>query len=52
MMHKGIFDSGSHSSNVDLEDYDIAKIRGQLAPLFAEYGVDLVHFRERSPGIA
>ena len=42
MMHKGIFDSGSHSSNVDLEDYDIAKIRGQLAPLFAEYGVDLV----------
>ena len=46
LMHKGIYDSGDHSQNADTgdgrEDYDIEKIRLQLAPLFTEYGVDLV----------
>lgn len=46
LMHKGIYDSGDHCQNADTgegsEDYDIAKIREQLAPLFTQYGVDLV----------
>ena len=42
MMHKGIYDSGGHSSNMDGEDGDIALIREQLTPIFAEYMVDLV----------
>ena len=42
LMHKGIFDSGAHCANVDGNDYDIAIIRNQLAPLFTMYGVDLV----------
>ncbi|MCM1289896.1 MAG: metallophosphoesterase family protein [Corallococcus sp.] len=46
LMHKGIYDSGDHCQNAVIdsgsEDYDIAKIREQLAPLFTEYGVDLV----------
>ncbi len=42
MMHKGIFDAGSHSSNISGEDYDIPLIREQLAPLFSQYHVDLV----------
>ncbi len=44
MMHKGIFDSGAHSSNVaePPEDYDIAEIRKQCAPLFTKYHVNLV----------
>ena len=42
MMHKGLFDSGGHSCNDDLSDYDIEKMRRQLAPLFTKYGVDLV----------
>ncbi|MCH5171600.1 MAG: metallophosphoesterase family protein [Erysipelotrichales bacterium] len=42
MMHKGIYDAGSHASNKDGEDYDIALIRKQLAPLFSKYNVDLV----------
>ena len=42
MMHKGLFDAGSHSSNKEGEDYDIAIMRAQLAPLFSEYKVDLV----------
>ncbi len=42
MMHKGLFDSGGHSCNYDLADYDIEKMRQQLAPMFTKYGVDLV----------
>lgn len=42
MMHKGIFDAGGHCSNVDGADYDIEKLREQLAPLFTKYDVDLV----------
>ncbi len=42
MMHKGLFDSGGHSCNEDHSDYDIEKMRRQLAPLFTKYGVDLV----------
>lgn len=42
MMHKGIYDSGGHSSNMDGEDGDIALIRQQLTPIFAKYNVDLV----------
>lgn len=46
LMHKGIYDAGDHCQNADLgegsEDYDIEKIRNQLAPLFTQYGVDLV----------
>ena len=42
MMHKGLFDSGGHSCNEDGSDYDIEKMRRQLAPLFTKYGVDLV----------
>ena len=41
-MHKGIFDSGGHSVNQEGKDYDIAKIRNQLAPLFSTYKVSLV----------
>lgn len=41
-MHKGIFDAGGHCSNADGEDYDIAHLREQLAPVFTTYGVDLV----------
>ena len=42
MMHKGMFDSGGHSANDDKADYDIIKMRQELAPLFTKYGVDLV----------
>ena len=42
MMHKGLFDSGGHSCNDDKSDYDIEKMRRQLAPMFTKYGVDLV----------
>ena len=42
MMHKGLFDSGGHSCNEDGSDYDIEKMRRQLAPMFTKYGVDLV----------
>lgn len=43
LMHKGIFDGGSHSSNLaEGEDYDIAYYRNDLAPLFSEYNIDLV----------
>lgn len=43
LTHKGLFDSGSHSSNVaEGEDYDIEHMRRELSPLFNEYGVDLV----------
>ena len=43
LMHKGLFDAGSHSSNIaEGEDYDIEYYRHDLAPLFTEYGVDLV----------
>ena len=42
MMHKGLFDAGGHSCNYDGADYDIEKMRRQLAPLFTKYGVDLV----------
>ena len=42
MMHKGLFDAGGHSCNEDGSDYDIEKMRRQLAPLFTKYGVDLV----------
>ena len=42
MMHKGIYDSGGHSSNMEGEDGDIALIREQLTPIFAQYNVDLV----------
>lgn len=41
-MHKGVYDAGAHCLNTTGEDYDIAKIRGQVAPLFTKYGVDLV----------
>lgn len=43
LMHKGIFDAGSHCANVaEGKDYDIDQIRKQLTPLFNEYHVDLV----------
>lgn len=43
LMHKGLFDAGAHCSNVAGDnDYDIPLIRQQLAPLFTQYGVDLV----------
>ena len=42
MMHKGIYDAGGHSSNIDGEDNDIEHIRLQLTPIFDEYDVDLV----------
>lgn len=43
MLHKGLFDGGSHSSNIaEGKDYDIEHFRNELAPLFNEYGVDLV----------
>lgn len=46
LMHKGIYDAGDHCQNADTgegsEDFDIEKIRNQLAPLFTQYGVDLV----------
>ena len=42
MMHKGLFDAGGHSCNEDGSDYDIEKMRRQLAPMFTKYGVDLV----------
>ncbi len=41
-MHKGIFDSGGHSVNAEGKDYDIEKIREELAPLFSKYNVSLV----------
>jgi hypothetical protein len=37
LMHKSIYSAGSHS-----KDSDIVSMRAQLAPLFAEMGVDLV----------
>lgn len=43
LMHKGIFDSGTHSNNMgDMQDYDIKYIREQCAPLFTKYNVNLV----------
>lgn len=43
LTHKGLFDSGGHASNMaEGEDYDIEYMRRDLAPLFNEYGVDLV----------
>lgn len=43
LMHKGIFDSGTHSSNMgEMQDYDIKYIREQCAPLFSKYNVSLV----------
>ena len=42
MMHKGIYDSGGHCSNMEGADGDIALIRKQLTPIFTQYKVDLV----------
>ena len=42
LQHKGLFDAGAHCSNTTEEDYDIAVIRKQLAPVYTEYNVDLV----------
>lgn len=47
LMHKGLFDAGEHSSNKQYEegtyhDYDIAKIREQLVPIFDKYKIDVV----------
>lgn len=43
MLHKGLFDGGSHASNMaEGQDYDIEYFRNELAPLFNEYNVDLV----------
>jgi 3',5'-cyclic AMP phosphodiesterase CpdA len=43
LLHKGLFDAGAHCSNLaDDNDYDIPLIRQQLAPLFTQYGIDLV----------
>lgn len=42
-LHKGLFDAGAHCSNLaEDNDYDIPFIREQLAPLFTEYGIDIV----------
>ena len=42
MMHKGIYDTGGHSSNSGGEDADIKILREQLTMLFTNYNVDLV----------
>lgn len=42
MMHKGIYDAGDGCYNTEGTNYDIAYIRQQLAPLFTQYGVDLM----------
>lgn len=42
MMHKGIYDAGDGCYNTEGTNYDIAHIRKQLAPLFTQYGVDLM----------
>ncbi len=42
MMHKAIYGCGSGANNTDGDNHDITKIREQLAPLFTQYGVDLV----------
>lgn len=42
MMHKGIYEGGDGANNTLGTDYDVQIIRGQIAPLFTKYGVDLV----------
>lgn len=41
-MHKGIYDCGDGANNTLGTDYDVQVIRTQVAPLFTEFGVDLV----------
>lgn len=42
MMHKGIFDAGSHCQDAEGQDADIEIIRRQLSPIFSKFDVDLV----------
>ena len=42
MMHKGIYDGGDGANNTLDTDFDVQIIRRQVAPLFSQYGVDLV----------
>lgn len=42
MMHKGIYECGDGANNTLGTDYDVQIIRKQIAPLFTQYGVDLV----------
>lgn len=37
IMHKGLYSTGAHS-----KDPDVVKMRAQLTPIFADYGVNLV----------
>lgn len=42
LMHKAFYDCGDGGNNTLGTDYDVMEIRKQLAPLFTQYGVDLV----------
>lgn len=42
MMHKAFYDCGDGGNNTLGTDYDVMVMRKQLAPLFTQYGVDLV----------